>query len=503
MGSAWPALLGFLLVPVYLRYMGVEAYGLVGAFTSMQVLISLLDLGLSTTTSREVALSIGVGSEEEKVNLRNLLRTLETIYFAIALLIALAVLLASGWIATAWLNPEILSIETVQLAAIIFGLNLALRWPVAIYNGVLQGAEKQVLLNGLTIGIGTVRSVGSALILIFVSPTVLAFLFWQTAVAVVELLIMVNISWKVIPNVDGHHPAFTTAILRKVWKFSLSVAGISLLATLIKQMDRLLISALMPLKMVGYYTTAYNAYLTLSIFAVPFSAAAFPRFASLLSQNNTEALISTYRKTIQSLTFLAVPAACILVYFSYDVLLLWTGSEDIAAHTHQTLSILALAFVFNIAMQIPMSMQMAVGITHIALWVNLIAFPVLTPLMYFLIRTYGIEGAGLSWLIYNVLYYSIAPHVYHRYIPDGRKISWFFRDTFSFIFVGLFIFGLFFLLKFIVEKSWISYLGIVLGSVFYVVLNLILFRSLRDMLNGLVAPYPFLQRLNLFSRLKL
>jgi hypothetical protein len=55
-GRFWLNLLSFLLVPVYLHYLGVEAYGLIGAFYAVISFINLLDLGLSTTVSREVAL---------------------------------------------------------------------------------------------------------------------------------------------------------------------------------------------------------------------------------------------------------------------------------------------------------------------------------------------------------------------------------------------------------------------------------------------------------------
>lgn len=53
-GSAWTALVTLAVVPFYLRYLGVEAYGLIGFFVTLQVMLQLLDGGLAAATNREV-----------------------------------------------------------------------------------------------------------------------------------------------------------------------------------------------------------------------------------------------------------------------------------------------------------------------------------------------------------------------------------------------------------------------------------------------------------------
>ena len=48
-------LVGILILPLYLKYMGAEAYGLVGFFTMLQAWFNLLDMGLTPTVARETA----------------------------------------------------------------------------------------------------------------------------------------------------------------------------------------------------------------------------------------------------------------------------------------------------------------------------------------------------------------------------------------------------------------------------------------------------------------
>ena len=51
---AWSAGASLVAVPIYLKYLGFEAYGLVGFFMVTQSLLTLLDFGLAPTVSREV-----------------------------------------------------------------------------------------------------------------------------------------------------------------------------------------------------------------------------------------------------------------------------------------------------------------------------------------------------------------------------------------------------------------------------------------------------------------
>src|SRR5688572_32694172 len=79
--SAWTAIVGLIATPFYLRYLGIEAYGLIGFFTTLLALLQLLDLGLSSAMCREVARDPPGGKCD---SVRNLLRSLEYVYWGVA-----------------------------------------------------------------------------------------------------------------------------------------------------------------------------------------------------------------------------------------------------------------------------------------------------------------------------------------------------------------------------------------------------------------------------------
>ena len=52
---------GIVMVPLYIQYMGADAFGLVGFFTMLQAWFNLLDMGLTPTMARESARYRGGG----------------------------------------------------------------------------------------------------------------------------------------------------------------------------------------------------------------------------------------------------------------------------------------------------------------------------------------------------------------------------------------------------------------------------------------------------------
>src|SRR5438045_1336448 len=122
-GRGSGTLLAVLCTPVYLRLLGVEAYGLIGFFATLQGIFGIFDLGLSTTLNRELARLSRLGASAGEQ--RDLVRTLEVLYWAIAGAICIAVVTCSPWLASHWVHPERLSVRSVESALRVMGFVLA------------------------------------------------------------------------------------------------------------------------------------------------------------------------------------------------------------------------------------------------------------------------------------------------------------------------------------------------------------------------------------------
>ena len=168
--------MGLVFIPIYIKFMGIESYGLIGIFTTLQVIFALLDVGLGSTLTREMArLSVLPHKGQE---MRNLVRTLETLYWGIAVFVGITVVLLSPFISHHWVKAGQLSPKTIEQAFLIMGFIMVFQMPIGFYSGGLMGLQKQVLLNVINVCMNTLRGIGAVLILWLVSPTIQAFLLW-------------------------------------------------------------------------------------------------------------------------------------------------------------------------------------------------------------------------------------------------------------------------------------------------------------------------------------
>ncbi len=86
-GSGFSALLNLLAVPIYLHYLGIESYGIIGLFYTIQAITVLLDFGVSIIISRELAaLSAHSDAAQE---MRDITLTTEIVTWTVGFLIGL------------------------------------------------------------------------------------------------------------------------------------------------------------------------------------------------------------------------------------------------------------------------------------------------------------------------------------------------------------------------------------------------------------------------------
>lgn len=438
-GQAATTVIAFVTVPLFLRFLGPEGYGLVSILLVLQALTAVLDFGLSTTANREVTRYVAQARPPE--DRHDLVRTLEVFFYAVGVLLLIAFAAGSSWLATRWLTSPHFDASTVRTAVFVAGAAIAMRWPVALYQGILRGTEEHVVLNVVTSASNLIRGVGSILVLLFIARSVLVFYWWQLAFSALELVICLTAVGRYGQGFTGGGGRFRAPLLRDLWRFSASVGGMSLFALFLKQADKLIVSALLPLSALGFYNAASLASNGLSKVAQPVQAAVFPRLTHLHQQRDDRTLAQTFHRTVRAVAFLSAPLAALLMFNAHDVLLVWTQNAELAASARTALAILAAAMMFNSLMGVPFSLLLAAGLTRVPLAMNAAGALLLTPLTYVLVLRHGITGAAAGWLLFNVLYFLIVPFVMFRHVLQGEYRTWLTRDTFPFVVSALACFG--------------------------------------------------------------
>lgn len=425
LGQGWTALMGLAFIPIYIRYLGIEAWGLVGFMSMLQAWLTLLDMGLAPTLSREMArFSAGARSVQ---SIRNLLRSLELLYVAVALAVVLGVWLAAPLIVDHWLNPGHFGRSVLVQAIAVMGLVLAARMVEQVYRGAMQGLQQHVWLNLAQSVLASLRWGGAVAVLAWASPTIQAFFIWQGLVSVLSVLVFASRTYRRLPGAEDS-ACFDVAELKLVSRFAAGMAATTVLALLLTQVDKLLLSKLLPLDEFGHYMLAGSLSGALYFFVGPLATAVSPRLTELVARSEQGVLIDTYHGATQWVTMLLLPPALVMAAFAEPLLWAWTGDAVVSQRAAPLLTLLALGTLLNGLMQVPYVTQLAHGWTALTVRMNLVAVLLLIPGVLWSVPRFGAMGAAWAWLALNAAYVFVGMHFMFRKLISSEKWRWY-RDA--------------------------------------------------------------------------
>lgn len=414
--------IGIAMAPVYLHYMGTEAYGLIGFFTMMTAWFQLLDMGLTPTLMREVARyrggAISAGT------LRSLVRGLELIFAGVSVAGAAALVLSSGWIAAHWLKASGLSLDEVSRAVMLMGLAVPLRWTAGLHRGAVAGFERQVWLSGYNVLIAILRFVGVLGIFVTWGPTPTAFFAYQLAVAAIELGGLLVMTYGLIHSGPGAREAFSWKPLRDTLAFSMTIAFTAATWVVATQTDKLVLSKLLPLAQYGMFSIAVVAASAINAAGGPLSQALLPRMTKLAAEKNEPAVVSLYFSATRFTCILVAPVVALLCFFAEPILFAWTGRPDVVRYAAPIMRLYAIGYGFLAISALAYTIQYVRGDLKLHFWGSALSLIILLPSFVVLARYYGGVGTGMAWMLFEALYAACWVPLIHARVLKGQHRHW-------------------------------------------------------------------------------
>jgi O-antigen/teichoic acid export membrane protein len=425
-GQFWVAAMGFAFVPLYLRYLGVEAYGIIGFMATLQAWTSILDLGLTPGITREMGHV--VAGERSPAEGRGVFRTFETTIVGLAILAATAIAFVAPWATDHWLRLDALSRADVATALGLIGCLVALRFVIGLYRGTILGLQDAVHFNAATALFATARNGGAVMVIALLTPSLAAFVGFQVVVTIAEATYFAVRIRNRLPTAT---PVawFDVAIIRRLWRFSAGVALTAILAIGLTQVDKLLLSTMLPLSDFAAYFLAATLAGALLMVAGPVAATAFPRFSELVARQAHDELRASYHSSCQIVSVLVMPTALVLCCYSMQILVWWTRDAAVAAKAAPVFEILVAGTALNALMQIPYMAQLSHGWVRLGVKANFVGCLVLIPAILFVVPRFGAIGAGLVWLALNAAYVLVVIPLMHLRVMPGECWNWYWRDN--------------------------------------------------------------------------
>jgi O-antigen/teichoic acid export membrane protein len=414
-GSGAPMLVAVFCIPILIRGLGKERFGVLTLAWALIGSASLFDLGLGRALTQLVARKLGAGEDREvpSVAWTSLLLMLLLGFVGTA-----SILLISPWLAGRGLNvPAALRQETLQSFRLL-GLSIPFVITTSGLRGLLEAHQRFGLINALRIPMVVFTFAGPLLVLLFSSnlvPVVSTLIAGRIVAWAAHLLLCLRVLPELRRSIAWERSTVGPLLRFGGWMTVTNVVG-PLMVTL----DRFLIGALVSLTAVAYYATPYEVVTKLLLIPGALMGVMFPAFSASFAQNGERTAL-LFGRSVKSLFLVLFPIMLCTVALAQDGLKLWLGPE-FAQHSFRVLQCLALGVFINSLAQVPFALLQGVGRPDLTATLNLIELPLYLALLWWLIGTRGIEGAAVAWTARVAVDALFLFGLAKRFLPGKRSI---------------------------------------------------------------------------------
>jgi len=426
-GQIYVAVIGIATIPLYLKYLGAEAYGLVGFFTLLQAWVQLLDMGLSPTLAREVARLHE--SVEDAQQLREVVRSLEVVFACAAALITVPLFIAREWVAERWLTLEELDPQLVATCVGMMIVMLGIRWLAALHRSGVNAYERQVWMNILNVVIVTLRFPASVLVLIVTGGDVLWFFAYQLVLSVAEQLIITGKFYRLLPSARRPLKWVNRKELLRIAPFATSVAYTTGIWVFITQLDKLLLSKVLTLGHYGYFSLVATISAGVMTLSWPVSTALLPRMTALLAKGREADMLAVYCKATRLVACIAAPVSIVIAWFPGEVIYVWTGDRQAAAWGSSILPLYVLGYGILTVEGFQYYLQYAHGRMKLHVYFNSFVAALSIPLIAVAAFQFGPVGVGWVWLGFRLASFALWTPVIHRNFAPGLHGRWLINEV--------------------------------------------------------------------------
>lgn len=451
-GQILPLIAAIVVIPVLIRLMGAEGFGLVAIVWTLIGYFSLFDFGLGRALTKFISFEIGQQNSQA---------TSDIAYTGMTILIFLGIATASlMWsfapsLVVSVLKPRVLNVSEVLIA---FRF-VALAIPLVVINvglrAILEGLLRFDLTNKVRIPFGLFTIVSPAVLAslgchlsamvaaigIGVLAAMVAYIFFLRRSASATSIIGGKFSWK---------------LAKRLIRFGGWVALSNFIQPVLFYLDRFLISAILSVSVMAYYVTPYEAITKTLVISSAIASSLFPIFAKS-HEDSGGVFENTMMSGIRVVALLMWPPLLFAVSFSNELLDLWVGT-DIASKGSATLVLLCAGVFFNALAYMPYTLLQATGRAGLVAKVHLFELALYPLILWAAVSLWGIEGAAGLWSIRALVEMTIFWFAVNRQ-EESLQYA---KALFCFVFFGLVLLPIGLLLAWLPEiQRFLFYFGMV------------------------------------------
>ncbi|WP_199620947.1 oligosaccharide flippase family protein [Paenibacillus alkalitolerans] len=407
--------------PVLLKNLGDENYGIWILINSVINLLGISNFGLGNAL-------IKIGSEYEPTDENNdvfneLLNVSLTLSVIVAILLNIIILLFGMYLFPVVFGSS--GMETILPLTYFLGGVVGLR----IINGIISGSYMARQRYDINSKVNIVYN-----LVMSITFTILTMIYKDIHVLVLYLflssifLIILNaiIAKKVTPSIEYKFLLKRTTVFRII-NYGIYSWFQSIVSSLNAQADKLIVSALLGPKALGYYTVCMQ--LVIKIHEIPAAAGGFllAKFSGLYERNDMQKIRGLYAKALKITALFIIISSIFTFIFAYQILSLWITTEFANQHT-ALFRLLVVSISLGAFGVIPYYFLNGTGHVRINTVLSLITSLSTTGILFLFIPYFGDIGTGMARFVGIPLVLFSLCYVHFMIIKQKQQIEGFKKE---------------------------------------------------------------------------
>lgn len=392
LGQVLPMAVGVVTIPLLIRGMGVERFGVLSLAWTVIGYLSLIDLGIGRALTKFVADKLGSNDEH---SIPPLAWTCLFLMILTGLVGTMAILVSAPWLVHRVLRiPEALQVETLHCMYLL-ALSIPLVTVTSGLRGILDAQQRFRLATLIRIPMSVFSFVGPLIVLPF-SRSLVGVIGALVVGRLVGTIIHLLACFHTMPALR-HAVGFDGALVRPVMKFGGWMTVSNVIGPFMFYMDRFLISSILSVGAVAYYTIPFDFVSRLTIIPGAVVGVLFPAFAvSFIQAPERPALL--LGRALKYIFLIVFPVTLLIMTYAPEGLRLWLGPTFSQNCTFVLRWITAGVFV-NCLSTLPFVLIQGAGRPDIAAKLHVAELPVYLITVWLLTKSFGIEGTAIAWTL--------------------------------------------------------------------------------------------------------
>jgi O-antigen/teichoic acid export membrane protein len=391
----WTAGLGLVALPILVRGLGAERYGLLSLSLALIGFAAIADLGVGRAASKFIAEDY---ERNEVSRTQNFVATALTVSTTLGIVGSVLLLLLSSVLAQHMFDIRV-GMQPQAKAA--FALTAAGLFPVLLrilFDGVLAGHHHIAFLSFTTMVANTLKIVLSVCAILS-GYSVLTIIGVNVIVCYLQAAMLCYLTYRLF----GGRLKIWFAWNSQTAKQLLGLGVVSTLSWVFANViflyaDRFIIGIFFPLALIGYYTMAFDISSKQWYISSSISQAFFPVFSGKAANSSRE-LERSYLNASKATAVLTTGVTMLLIVFGRKLLTYWI-SPEFAVHSASALMVLAVGILISAYLSVPYTAIIA-GAARPGICVRIFAIAILLHLGLSLwwLHIWGIVGVALAFVV--------------------------------------------------------------------------------------------------------